>query len=217
MPAQIFEDINQAKFELISLGLPVSLAIDFGPSFRPEYINFMAENGAGKTLAVDFHKGEFDNRVDFHKANFSEDALVPWLENYRKDIPGSCLGISFDTLLHQYSPSRVLINLLSALDSVCIGTPVLSGQSDTCTFLPAVSKKEQGDLFPFSWMNQEIGTSQEGRFANADNYDWGNWLWGLTDTLLKTWISREGFKVEEERRIARPGAWGWWGCYAKRK
>lgn len=217
MSAQTFGDINQAKYDLISLGLPVDLAIDFGPSFRPEYINFMAANGADKALAIDFHKADLDDGVDFHKTNFGEDALVPWIQKYREDIPGSCLGISFDTMLHQPAPTRVLANFLSVLDSVCIGTPILNGQSDKCTFLPAIPPEEQEKMFPFNWMSQEMGTAEPGQFADIEKYDWGNWLWGLTDTLLRMWISREGFRIEAERRISRPNAWDWWGCYATRK
>ena len=212
-----FSDIHQAKYDLISLGMPVDLAIDFGPAFRPQYINYMAKNGADRALAIDFHKAEFDNGIEFHKANFSEDAIVPWVANYRKDVAGFCLGVSFDTLLHQYAPIHVLMNLLSVLDSVCIGTPVLKKQTDSCTFLPAVPKEGQEKIFPFSWMDQELGSSEKARFSDLDKYSWGHWLWGLNDTLLKAWISREGFKIEEERRVSRPGAWDWWGCYATRK
>ena len=213
----LFSDVHQAKYDLISLGLPVGLAIDFGAAFRPQYINYMAENGADKALAIDYHKAELDAGIDFHKADFSEDAIVPWVSNYRKDINGLCLGVSFDTMLHQYSPVRVIMNLLSVLDSICIGTPILKDETDASIFLPAVPKEKQGELFPYSWMSKEMGTTEEARFADPEKYGWGNWLWGLNDTLLKTWISRAGFKIEEERRIPRPNAWDWWGCYAKRK
>ena len=211
-----FSDIHQAKYDLISLGLPVSLAIDFGPTFRPQYINFMAKNGAEKALAVDFHQAELDEGIDFHQANFSEDALVPWIKEYRQKNPGHCMGVSFDTLLHQYAPIRVLMNLLEVLDSICIGTPILKGETDGCRFLPAIPESEQEELFPSSWMGQELTSPDKSRFASPDNYDWGNWLWGLNDTLLKTWISREGFRIKDERRVPRPNAWDWWGCYAIR-
>lgn len=213
----VFSDIHQAKCELISLGLPAELAIDFGPTFRPQYINYCAKNGAENTLAIDAHKAVLDDGIDFHRADFSRDSIVDWVEDYRGEHPGDCLGISFDTLLHQYSPLHVLMNLLGVLDRACIGSPILKDRDSEALFLPAILDKDQGGLFPKKWMTRELNAPVDSRFAPIDTYSWANWLWGLNENLLKIWIERQGFEVQEERRIDRPGAWMWYGCLAVKK
>ena len=57
-----FDDIQQAKHDLIALGLPTELAIDFGPSFRPESLERAARNGADDTLGID-QQVEAEQRV----------------------------------------------------------------------------------------------------------------------------------------------------------
>jgi len=211
MTDQGFEDIHQSKYSLIDMGLPSDLVIDFGPSFRPQYLNHAANNGAKHALAVDAIRRELDEGIDFHRADFSRDAITPWIEAYRDRYPGKCLGIMFDTLLHQYAPIRVLQNLLSVLDRACIGCPVIKKESPNCTFLPSVPEHEQDDLFPSSWI------PGENRFADESRYSWANWLWGIPPNLLKTWIQRENFDIVAEQTVKRPNAWDWWGCYAVRK
>ena len=210
-------EINQAKFELIEAGLPAELAIDFGPTFKPQYLNYCAKNGAGHSLAIAAHAADLDDGIDFHQADFSRDDIVPWVRQYRSEHPGKCLGISLDTLLHQYGPLHVLMNLLSVLDAACIGTPVLREKNGSAVFLPAVAEQEQEKLFPVDWMECELCTQEPRRFAAADSYGWGNWLWGLNENLLKIWIERQGFQIEEERLVGRPNAWDWYGCFAVRK
>lgn len=214
-----FSDIHQAKYELMALGLPADLAMDFGATFRPQFIKYCAENGAEHTVAIDAHEAEVHEMelgegTDFHKADFSRDSIVPWVKKYRDKHPGQCLGISFDTLLHQYDPLHVLRNLLGVLDRVCIGTPVLKNAYDSPLFLPAVPHGEQENLFPVSWLEQELETPEPFRFAPLDSYSWAHWLWGLSDHLLRIWVEREGFRIQEERSVDRPNAWKWWGCYA---
>jgi len=206
-----FDDIQQAKHDLIALGLPTELVIDFGPSFRPEYLERAAQNGADYTLGIDQVRAEFTEGIDFHRADFSRDEIVPWIVDYRAKYPGKCLGIMFDTLIHQYAPIKVMQNLLSVLDYVCIGCPVIRKESPNCTFLPAVPRKDQDSLFPHSWMPGERG------FAEKSNYSWKNWLWGMPPNLLKTWIKRDNFDIVAEKTIKRPDSWDWWGCYAIRK
>jgi len=206
-----FDDIHQSKHDLIDLGLPTELAIDFGPSFRPQYINQAAKTGAKHALAVDAHRRELDEGVDFHRADFSRDAIVPWVVDYRSQYPGKCLGIMFDTLLHQYAPIQVIQNLLSVLDHACIGCPVIRKESPNCTFLPAIPENEQDSLFPSSWIPGKT------RFIDESSYSWAHWLWGIPPNLLKIWIKREKFDIVAEKTVKRPNAWDWWGCYAIRK
>lgn len=203
-----FDDIQQAKHDLIALGLPTELAIDFGPSFRPEYLERAAQNGADYTLGIDQVRAEFTEGIDFHRADFSRDEIVPWIVDYRSKYPGKCLGIMFDTLIHQYAPVQVLQNLLSVLDYACIGCPVIRKESPNCTFLPAVPRKDQDSLFPHSWRPGEQG------FAEKSAYTWKHWLWGIPPNLIKTWIKRENFDIVSEKTVKRPNAWDWWGCYA---
>ena len=209
-----FDDICQAKHDLISLGLPAKLAIDFGPTFRPEYLNFAAKNGADKALAIDAHIPDLDPGIDFHQADFGNDSIVEWITNYRLEKPGECLGVTFDTLLHQYAPIHVLRNILGIVDKISVGTPVLKESKDSCKFLPALPEEDQEQLFPANWMCQELTTEKAGRFVAKEKYTWAHWLWGLSPTLLKIWIEREGFEIKEERLLERPRAWNWWGCYA---
>jgi hypothetical protein len=211
-----FADIHQAKYDLIYRGLPTDLVIDFGASFRPQYINHAARNGAKRSLAIDAHKTELDKGIDFHQANFSQDSIIEFVEGYRIRYPGKCLGLIFDVLLHQYDPLHTIRNLLKVLDSVCLGLPVLKQPNDSSRFLPAIPIHEQADVFPDNWMRKELNAKESGKFAAPDNYGWGNWLWGLNENLLKIWIQREGFDVEDEQLIKRPKAWNWWGCYATR-
>jgi len=221
-----FNAVRQAKYSLIDQGLPVGLVIDFGPSFCPQYLNHAAQNGAQHALAVDAHlptdspqaPDGFAAGVDYHKADFSKDAIVPWISNYRKKHAGRCFGIMFDTLLHQHSPLRVMRNLLSVLDCICLGCPVLSKGGASCVFLPAVPISEQETMFPKLWMpNGECDdATNKLRFVAPNAYERAHWLWGLSADLLRIWMQREGFQITIEKRWEQSTVWSWWGCYAVR-
>ena len=222
--------VHQAKNFLIDQGLPADLVIDFGPSFCPQYLNYAAQNGAQHALAIDhflpeqfadlleWAKNEFAAGVDYHKADFSKDTIVPWVRNYRKKYAGKCLGIMFDTLLHQYAPLQVTRNLLSVLDCVCLGMPVLKKSGASCVFLPAVPVSEQEAMFPKSWMSDgEYGVEGKLRFSSPSAYAApGNWLWGISADLLRIWVQRDGFQIIAEKRWEQSAVWDWWGCYAVR-
>ena len=112
---------------------------------------------------------------------------------------------------------NVLRNLLSTVDHVCLGNPVLKEGGDPCVFLPSVPEDEQGELFPVSWLDTELETQDAHRFVPEDRYTTANWLWGLNAKLLKTWVRRQNFDIIEEITVDRPHAWSWWGCYAVKK
>ena len=213
----IFEDIHQAKYDLIDKGLPSDLVLDFGSTFRPRYIEHASKNGAKNCLSIDYQKGDFPKGVEFEQMDFSKDRIVQFLDLYREKTPGKCLGLMYDILLHQYGPLHVLHNLLSTVDHVCLGNPVLKEGGDPCIFLPSVPEDEQGELFPISWLGTELETQDECRFVAEDRYTTANWLWGLNAKLLKTWVRRQNFDIIEEITVDRPHAWSWWGCYAVKK
>ena len=201
------------KRELIDRVLPTESLLDAGGMWgvHGSYALHAATHGARRVVLLD----------TLRTAEFADWAPeVPSIEFVQGDMndagvftsfPRVETAICFEVLMHQAVPLLTLHGLTSAASrTIVLSVSVLPESRfplPNCgVFLPGTPAAHQEELHP------EPGNAVFKIFSSdpALARSHSEWHWGLTSSLITSWMKYLGWSAEQEWRRPFRGNWEWW-------
>jgi hypothetical protein len=214
-PLDRADPIVALKLELLERATPADSAAIFGDMWRVDgaYALSCLELGCGRVVVVDASETfEWQRRrlehpqLDFYKGDFGN---AWFMQSLRERFD---LTIAYDVLLHQ-APLLHTLHLILAhtYERICICQPVLREREtpNTLVYLPG---NRDASLHPAP------DNVDYDNFFDVDAVNPAKWIWGMTQSLVRSVMAGEGFEITFEK--SGPEApnpdWFWWGCIARR-
>jgi hypothetical protein len=202
------------KRSLIDRVLPTRSLLDAGGMWgvHGAYALHAATHGAERVVLLDtLRTAEFDawrvelpGKVDFVEGDLNDPGtwlLVPEVET----------ALCFEVLMHQPVPlltlhgltcvtTRRIVLSVSVIPEARFATP------NCAVFLPGMPREHQDTFHPEPGNPVFKVYSTDPAAARSHS----EWHWGLTATLITSWMKYLGWSVTEEWRRPVLGNWEWW-------
>jgi len=201
------------KRELIDRVLPTRSLLDAGGMWgvHGSYALHAATHGAERVVLLDtLRTPEFDAwsshvpNIAFVQGDMNDPGVFT-------SFPRVETAICFEVLMHQAVPLYTLYGLTSAASrTIVLSVSVLPEARfpfPNCgAFLPGIPARHQQELHPDPGDAVFKIFSAEPELARSNS----EWHWGLTGSLITSWMKYLGWSPEWEWRRPFRGNWEWW-------